>query len=97
MKIKIICQYNIIKRNNLERKTTKFEIFLTNHILCKSLMKRTPYQGVSMFKTFTLFAYLKRERIIYANKKIKYIYWRSALNRNVIFIDQFSYSKYNVL
>ena len=62
MKIKIICQYNIVKRNILERKTTKttkFEIFLANHISCKSLMKQTAYQGVSMFKIFALFAYLK--------------------------------------
>ena len=56
-KIKIICQYNIVKRNILERKTaktTKFEIFLTNHSSCQSLMKRTASQGVSMFKIFTL-------------------------------------------
>ena len=53
MKIKIICQYNITKRNILGQKTTKttkFEIFLTNHISCQSLMKRTAYLGVSMFK-----------------------------------------------
>ena len=35
-------------------KTTKFEIFLTNHISCQSLMKQTAYQGVSMFKIFAL-------------------------------------------
>ena len=57
MKIKIICQYNIVKRNILKRKTTKttkFEIFLTNHISCQSLMKRTTYQWVSTFKIFAL-------------------------------------------
>ena len=58
MKIKIICQYNLVKRNILEQKntktTTKFEPFLTNHISCQSLMKRTTYQGVSMFKIFQL-------------------------------------------
>ena len=35
-------------------KTTKFEIFLTNHISCQSLMKQNAYQGVSMFKIFAL-------------------------------------------
>ena len=57
MKIKIIRQYNITKRIILERKTTKttkFGIFLTNHVSCQNLMKQTAYQGISMFKIFAL-------------------------------------------
>ena len=40
MKLKIICQYNIVKRDILERKTTKttkFEIFFNkSHFVSKS-------------------------------------------------------------
>ena len=39
-----------------------------------------------------------KQKQSYANKKIKHIYRRWALNRNnLVFIDQFSYSKYDVM